>query len=291
MTEFQVFEPPNTLKEHVAYMYLLERKVKNIANQTPEFILPSGYEIMGIHLKGRWEASFTDNNEIKKMILPEFYLTGQQSIGYELTQKNRETAILGFALKPKTIFNIFGKKPSEFVNRTFPIEEVSSMKIDFLRSILPLENNQKSLDLFAITLFDKIKRKSVVTRTLVDLALEHIHQNKGCLSVEYLCKKLKINKRTLQRFFRAEIGTSPINYIRIIRFNHLVTELKKPENLNLDFQFLSNYYRFYDASHFNKEFKKFCGRAPTSFMTQQHEMLWKLLQKEYSIPSRCRSVR
>lgn len=285
MTNFQIYAPPDTIKQYVAYFYLLERKVKNLADQTAEFLLPSGYEIMGIHLKGRWEASFADKKEIRKIKLPEFYVTGQQTVAYDLTQTAKETAILGFALRPKTIFNLFKFNPSAFNNLVYPIKEISVISTAELRSILPKDRIPNSLNEFAEKIFSKLLYNVTYNKSLTDDALEFIYQKKGCLSVDELCLKIKINKRTLQRFFLKEVGISPIKFIRIIRFNNLITELEKTKSCSLDYKFLSSYYSFYDASHFNKEFKKFCGSTPGTFMAQQHDMLWKLLQKNYSIPS------
>lgn len=90
-------------------------------------------------------------------------------------------------------------------------------------------------------------------------------------------KDLPLCERHFRRKFKQIMGLAPSLFFRLQRFHH-VLRLRK-EKPYLDLIDLISLCKFYDHSHFTREFKHFSGLCPTKFF-EQHEDY-----KEFMIPS------
>jgi len=86
------------------------------------------------------------------------------------------------------------------------------------------------------------------------------------VKIEYLSKELHIGRRHLERKFADEVGVSPKMLVRIIRFQNIFKILNKKQPVNLtDLTYEAGYY---DQSHFNRDFKAFCGVNPKDYFRE-----------------------
>lgn len=90
-------------------------------------------------------------------------------------------------------------------------------------------------------------------------------------------KDLPLCERHFRRKFKQIMGLAPSVYFRLQRFHHAL-RLRK-EKPYLDLIDLISLCRFYDHSHFTREFKYFSGQSPTKFFQQSDDY------RELMIPS------
>lgn len=276
---YQTYNPSEALKNFIAFYYVIEKKVADIKSQTPELIMPSGAVILGFHYSGNFIVEYKTDQEVINTTLPDFYVAGQQTFSYKLTVSKKNTAIFGVVLKPKALWYYYGIDMRTVCNKA---ENLETFFGDEFKDLIKLFKNTQSNE-NRVSLMDnyfKIKSDTkTYTQSLIDSALELIYKKKGCVNLKEIIKETGISERTLQRQFSVQVGISPTQYARLIRFNNLFTEIAKPEK-NLDISFLTSFYSFHDISHLNKEFKKFCGEAPSSFLIDKFKLLKELIQDQ-----------
>lgn len=93
-------------------------------------------------------------------------------------------------------------------------------------------------------------------------ALEHINKTKGNITICELSNALKINESTLYRSFKADLGQGPKYFIQTIRFRAVLNLLLEGQYTNLTE--LAYRGKFYDQSHFIKDFKLRSGTRPNT---------------------------
>ena len=110
------------------------------------------------------------------------------------------------------------------------------------------------------------------SNSLVQRAAQCITQANGQISVEALATLTGTSRRSLQLAFKNEVGTSPKMYCRIARFRHLYDVVSNHG--------LSEYWAqaaldsgFFDQSHLIRDFRRFAGEPPDSFLAKSRNSL------------------
>lgn len=97
-------------------------------------------------------------------------------------------------------------------------------------------------------------------RTAVDALISRIQLDGGATPILGWARQHSVDSRSLERAFCADVGMTPKQYARVVRFRRHYQALisadvyKTPLSAKLD--------GFYDQSHFNREFRHFTGVAP-----------------------------
>ncbi len=88
-----------------------------------------------------------------------------------------------------------------------------------------------------------------------------INHSKGLLTVNDLSKKFQVSPRRLQQQFSTEIGLTPKEFIRIVRFREVAKKMyTNPKTSWLD---LVAEFNYSDHSHLVRDFQQFAGVSPT----------------------------
>ncbi|MCR8848453.1 helix-turn-helix domain-containing protein [Rossellomorea sp. SC111] len=96
---------------------------------------------------------------------------------------------------------------------------------------------------------------------LLQTSLHNIFMNHGMNSIQTLAKKVSYSERTIRRVFKEELGVSPKEFSRIIRFQSMLKNLHSVQNGSLMEVALN--YGYFDQAHFSNEFKHFYGLVPS----------------------------
>ncbi|WP_244271796.1 GlxA family transcriptional regulator [Pseudovibrio denitrificans] len=81
-------------------------------------------------------------------------------------------------------------------------------------------------------------------------------------SIEQLCKMLGVGRRSLEMKFKADLGKSPAEALSHIRIEEAKRLLDETDATITDVAIRSG---FFDASHFNKVFKKHTGQTASTY--------------------------
>ncbi len=83
-------------------------------------------------------------------------------------------------------------------------------------------------------------------------------------SVTTLADELAISPRSLQRFFRSELGIRPKAALRIARFQQVIRSLRRSPRL--PWADLALEYGYFDQAHLIRDFRQFTGSTPRQFL-------------------------
>src|ERR1041385_3895844 len=95
-------------------------------------------------------------------------------------------------------------------------------------------------------------------------AVGEIAQHHGALSIRALSDDLDISQNHLGTQFKRLVGIPPKEVARFYRFAHVLRLIDSAPSVDLTL--IAHQSKFYDQSHFNKEFVAFTGHSPTEYV-------------------------
>ena len=90
-----------------------------------------------------------------------------------------------------------------------------------------------------------------------------LHDKVNPPSVEELCKRLRVSRRSVQNGFRTITETTPINYIRCVRLNGVRRELANTRADELTIGDAAARWGFFHLSHFAADYQHLFGELPS----------------------------
>ncbi len=90
-----------------------------------------------------------------------------------------------------------------------------------------------------------------------------IERARGQLRIDVLCRSLNVSERTLQRAFASQVGLTPKQAIRIMRFRGALRLMQAAPRRTLAHIALSGGYA--DQAHFTREFRELAALTPLEF--------------------------
>ncbi|UOQ69132.1 AraC family transcriptional regulator [Hymenobacter volaticus] len=99
--------------------------------------------------------------------------------------------------------------------------------------------------------------------TYSDYILHQLAQHPGAGAVQAWARELRVSRQFLARHFAEQVGRSPKQMSRVVRFNALhqaLVQAPPPSWLDLVYQF-----NYYDQAHLIKDFTAFTGLSPTTY--------------------------
>lgn len=82
-------------------------------------------------------------------------------------------------------------------------------------------------------------------------------------SVEELCARLHLTRRTLQNCFQEVLGMSPLAFVRSVRLNALRQALRDPEQERHTIQEIAAQWGFWNMSYLAYDYKRLFGESPS----------------------------
>jgi len=112
---------------------------------------------------------------------------------------------------------------------------------------------------------DKQQRTPSSTRSYI---VEKCHrlataQLNNVPSVDELCQRLQVSRRTVQNSFRAVAETTPINYLRSVRLNGVRRTLMSSQASHLSIGDVAAQWGFFHLSHFAAEYQALFAELPS----------------------------
>jgi AraC-like DNA-binding protein len=123
------------------------------------------------------------------------------------------------------------------------------------------EERVRLLELFFLQQLNMHKKKLSIWKDVINELFYH-HEE---VRLDQLAKKMKITPRHFRRAFREASGMAPKHFQQLSRFRAVLKQLLISRNTKYLPVALDKGY--FDQTHFIKEFKRFMGETPASFLT------------------------
>jgi AraC-like DNA-binding protein len=215
---------------------------------TIEKILPDGCVDIILNLG---EDCKTDDNQ-STMRNGQSYLVGTMT-RFKKTVMTDKTHLFGIRFKPAAF--------SAFYNFDL-LHEVTDQTVAFDKGLSPdiqkiIKNPTPYLDQFLLNRFSKPKHNLLQV-------IDDIQKHKGQINLQTLALSHFTTVRQLERSFKKHIGTSPKEFINLVRYQFALSTIQKKTHKRslLDIAFECGYY---DHSHLTNEVKRYTGMLPSQF--------------------------
>lgn len=246
---------------------------------TEDLLIPDGLSEIVFNRGGagfdRWQLGEPG----RKQHMGGSYLIGGRSRSVN-THSPGALRLAGVKLDSRFLRALIRTPLSEFREFTLSLNDLGDAQLSALEDSLA---NARCIET-AIGLFDNFfvaaMRDMQRSRGAVDALVARIQQDHGATPIMGWARSNGVDARSLERAFCADVGMTPKQYARVIRFRRhyqaLISEDRARKTLSTDLD------GFFDQSHFNREFRHFTGVAPgtklSGMMTQGTKVTDHLLQ-------------
>jgi AraC-like DNA-binding protein len=213
--------------------------------------------------------------------LPEYYDTagsrkdwgdgigGHQTGGDLFIQTPKNLKLIFCIFRPFGFYRLF-KIPIHLLNNNVvPLEIFLGKRTrEFKEKVLSAPSDEakiRTVDDFFTSL---VRHLPTPYRTTVECAQDLLLQKNGLVNIDNLSTQLNTSRRTLERYFSANVGMAPKYYARVLRFNYAFG--LKRANPALDWFDIIYDCGYFDQTHFIKDFRHFTGEPPAAFYSKPH---------------------
>jgi len=223
-------------------------------------IVPNGYVELIIHLSDHHCDLFKNNQWAQS---PDYTIIGLFTKPYEVKFTNLVN-VFGIRFKPEGFYNIFGVPTAKFKASYEDMECVAGQGFSvFCDQMKSSKDSTEQIQLADHYLSNNLEKQQIDFNYL-NRAGEIIRKSNGFIRIEALADQACISTRQLERAFIKKIGITPKFYIRLARLNEVNRQLAMYGKLN--FTTISHQCGYADQAHFIREFKKFTGEIPKTFV-------------------------
>lgn len=270
---YQTFQPHSDLESLVKCYWILE--VPGDKNSQRQRIIPDGCIEMAFILGDNIKRYTSEDQFIlqpRAMVLGQtiepFYI---EPMGY----------VNSFAVRfyPYGFANFVTTPIKDLANKETPIELLFGEKPakELEQKIIQATDTKERIEIIEDFLLDRLNNK-VTIDNIVKITIDTLLSTKGSTPINIILKDDLSKRRQLERRFLKQIGISPKQLGKIIRFQTALKMLLNEQSESLtSIAYESEYY---DQAHFIRDFKEYTGTTPQEFLEDDKMALSSLFYKE-----------
>lgn len=254
METFEIIQPSVTLSSYIKYYWILEADYESGNFQR---VIPSGnpqlhfYRGASVLLR---DGSIHDNA----------ILCGQATTYTDLTLTGR-IKIITVVFHPHGAKAFFNMPVSELTNRITAVDNCDDKALKELeKRITDTENDAMCIQLIEQFFIRRMISLKEYNYNRMCAIIHKINRHKGEVHISELAESVYLSYKQFQRIFTEHTGTTPKDFLRIIRFQKALFTLQY--NPQITFPQLACECGYYDQSHLIHEFKTFTGYTPARYM-------------------------
>jgi AraC-like DNA-binding protein len=198
-----------------------------------------------------------------------FTVKGSHIIGIRkqslIISQTRKQNIFSIRFKPGGSYPFFQIPAHLFSNAFFPIEDLLGKEYKILEEQMAEASNEERVALANKFLLQKIYQTSDAYAFVAKCSKALLQY--PSTPVNKLAEQFNTNYKTMERRFKAVLGLTPAELLKIKRFNDAVLAMYSCRHASLtDIAYECGYY---DQSHFIREFKQLTNFTPRAFLKEQ----------------------
>jgi len=225
-----------------------------------ETVNPDGTVQLLIKLEDENRVIFNHSTQ-SNVQLRNAWITGiqKQQLTYQLGKT--ETALY-VRFRPGGFYSFSGIPQTELADRVLEADLLLGRSISQLR-----EELQSSTDIQEIFrkvekyFLKRIDQQPDMTQHIINYVYKHIAS-----PLPSITQKTGYSQKHVIHLFKKHVGVTPKYFQRIDRFNRALNTIQTTVPNEIDWSTITHANRYYDQSHFIKEFHHFSGISPHEFM-------------------------
>lgn len=255
---YKISKPSGTLSGYVKHFWAMENCMPR-GNVHVQRIVPNGLFELIFYLGDKPEPVDTNKSISEKTVI-----TGQLKEYYDLTIRG-DLSLFSIIFQPHGLSIFFDLPLSELYNQNVPLRFLIKNAVDELESkLLEADTFSSRIEIvenFLIHRLVKSRKKYHLSR--IKSSIDTINREKGLVSIDHLAYEACLSRKQYERIFSELIGTTPKQFLKIVRFQSTIHE--KSISTALSLTELSYQCGYYDQSHMVNEFSKLSGMTPSQY--------------------------
>lgn len=260
--DYNIAKPSEFLSQYVKQYWSLENCIP-AGQEHIQRIVPSGLFELIIYLEDK--PNTTDQ---QKSIGDNIIITGQLK-SYHTLKVRGKLSLFAIYFLPHGLSMFLDLPMKELFNQSVPLKFIMKDTGDKLEDELSsAETFEKKIEMaehFLIAQIQKNEKKYKYDRIRHTVNL--INQAKGILKIEDLASESFLSRKQFERTFSDFIGTSPKQFLKIVRFQNAIYE--KSRNSDLNMTEIAHKCGYFDQAHMINDFKTLSGITPKNYFESE----------------------
>lgn len=256
--DYIITKPSSFLSQYVKHYWSLQH-CNSLRSEHIQRIIPSGLFELIFYFKDKPESS-----DEKKEVSDSILITGQLKDFHDL-KISGDLELFSIYFHPHGLSMFLDLPMSEIFNHSIPLRYVLNDAVnkleDELSSADKHEDRVKITEYFLLSRLRKNEKKYHYDkiRHLINL----INREKGIVDINSLVADSFLSRKQFERVFSEIIGTSPKQFLKVVRFQNAIFEKTKNPGLNLTE--LAYKCGYFDQAHMINDFKTLSGYTPKHY--------------------------
>ena len=253
--------PSRTLAPYIKRYWAIEN-VLDKGEICVQRIIPTGLPELLLYFTPRPKI-LTDNKHLSDNVA----LYGHQNDFYDM-ELTGELSVFSIVFQPQGLMQFFKFPLNEICNRNISLKDINGQAGRDLEEKMNETNTfQQRVSIVETYLFNLLKNNFADFEfRRINHISELIKQTYGNISINQMASEACLSRKQFERIFVENIGISPKQYLKIIRFQSAI--FHKQQNNNLNMTELSYESGYFDQSHFINDFKSLCGLTPKQYFAE-----------------------
>jgi AraC-like DNA-binding protein len=258
--EYNTSQPSGLLSDFVKQYWAMDA-VHHNGNEHIQRIVPNGLQDLTFYIGDRPVPLDNDRSYSENTLI-----SGQLKDYYDIKVHGSFT-LFSVIFQPYGLSAFFDIPVTEFFNLNVPLRYILKGVIDELEtSLYEAKSFEERIIVIERFLFRRLKgSKQKFNFDRLKSSIGLINKHKGIVSVDFLASEACLSRKQYERIFCSIIGTSPKQFLKIVRFQSALHQKAVSPGLNLtELTYSSGYY---DQSHMTNEFHKLTGMSPSQYFS------------------------
>jgi len=256
---YQEFLPAKPLRSYIRhYVNICKSQPSNVISEY--FFPPTLYKGLVFHYFEGMDLWIDNETYSGHISLGYMYLNGTKKI---FMQHQQPMALIAVIFQPGQFRHFFPFPALDYLNDYLPFEEYTDRQLlNVLEQVVEYKTIQQRLQIIELYLLQKLKSLSA-RQSYTDVLLQDMFMQPNWKLKESV-NHLKLSERHVRRLFSREMGISPKQFHKLLRFTSALSTMQELEFGTLSQLAYSTGYA--DPNHFIEHFKEFTGSTPSTYL-------------------------
>lgn len=252
--------PSAFLSQYVKHYWSMEHEAP-AGHEYTHRVVPSGLFELIFYLDDRPRT-----DDVRKNLSDNILLTGQLKNYYDLKIAGK-LSLFCINFHPHGLAMFLDLPMNELFEHAVPLrllvkDRVSRLE-DELAGARTDQDRKQVAEKFLISCLQTSERKHNFER--IRHSINQINLSRGSIAIDSLAAETFLSRKQFERTFSSIIGSTPKQFLRVVRFQNAIYE--KSRNPALSLTELAYKCGYFDQAHMINDFKSFSGNTPGQFFT------------------------
>lgn len=201
---------------------------------------------------------------------PRLFIGGQLRREAPVLESDGRFGLIGTEFNPTGFHRLFHRDAEPFTDEITDLRDLAPADADRLAG--ELDGLDRVPEMIAgLDRYLCSRVPAALDTPVVDGCVAQVEQARGVVRVEELAARFGLGGRRLHRYFLRAVGVGPKHFAKIVQLNAVVESLTAGDRQRLDTLALDCGY--YDQSHFIRDFQRYVGINPMTFLQDEEPFL------------------